>query len=373
MRSSSAILPIILLSIILPIGFRNVVAADTIALTPTEIHHVTELNSNQPYVAGYHVETPNLYTRERVEATSITVDFPSTDSDSFPADSWLGAGMFVQGQDSKLKHVDYAYYMMLVIDSQGNFFVDVGLHQTRESTAPLQMPTEELVYAYTWRISSLNPETPATLSANWDSNEYLHYSISAVGTNKTLLSIKVSSLPNCESAINRFYAGTAIAGTAFPQHHYVYYFQFGVVSNRIIPNANWSAHLRKPGILRKSGWSLVETAWSTQGDMSYLDYDWVWGGAPYEGVSAKYHQNPLQDPYEVVFSHTGQSLPPGTILWESTKTSNISMIPPTVFNQPISLETMSIIAFEIALLVVVALGAIRYHGSRKMATKRILE
>ena len=370
---SSVILPIILLSIILPVGFRNATAADAIELTPTEIHHIIELNSNQPYVAGYHVETRNLFTRERVEATSITVDFPSTDFDSFTADSWLGAGMFVQGQDSKLKHVDYAYYTMLVVDSQGDCFVDVGLHQTRESTAPLQMPTEELVYAYTWLISGLDPETPATLSANWDSEEYLHYSISAVGTNRTLLSIKVSSLPNCESAISRFYAGTAIAGTAFPQNHYVYYFQFGVVSNRIMPNANWSAHLREPRILRKPGWSPIETAWSIQGDISYLDYDWVWGGAPYGGVSAKYHENPLREPHEVVFSYTGQTLPPGTVLWENTGTSNTSMVPPTVFNQPINLETLFISAFEIALLVVVAFGAIRSHGSRKVATKRPLE
>lgn len=370
---SSVIMSIILLSIILPTGLRNVAAADTIELIPTELHHVIELNSNQPYVAGYHVETRNLYTRERVEATSIIVDFPSTGSGSFPADSWLGAGMFVQGQDSKLKHVDYAYYTMLVIDSQGSFFIDVGLHQTRESTAPLHMPTEELVYAYTWQISGLDPETPATLSASWSSDEYLHYSIFADGTNKRLLSIRVSSLPDCESAISRFYAGNAIAGTAFPQNHYVYYFQFGVVSNKIIPSTDWSIHLREPRILRKSGWSLVETAWSTQGDISYLDYDWVWGGAPYEGVSAKYHQSPLQDPHEVVFSHTGLTLPPGTILWEDTGTNNISMTPPTIFNQPVSFETLSIIIFESALLVVVAVGAIHYHESRRKSTKRILE
>jgi hypothetical protein len=364
LRSSNIIPLIILMSIILLAGFRNV-AAEAVEFTPTETHHVIELNSNQPYVAGYHVDTRNLYTRERVEATSIMVDFPSTESDSFPADSWLGAGMFVQGQDSKLKHVDYAYYTMLVIDSQGNFFIDIGLHQTRESTAPLQMPTEELVYAYTWQISGLNYETPAILSAHWSSDEYLHYSISAAGTNTTLLSIKVSSLPNCESAISRFYAGNAIAGSAFPQNHYVYYFQFGVVSNRIISNDHWSVHLREPRVLRKSGWSLVETSWSTQGDISYLDYDWVWGGAPYEGASAKYRQSPLQDPHEIIFLHTGQTLPPGTILWESTMTSDISMIPPTVFNQPVNLETISIIGFELALLTILTISAIRYHRSPK--------
>jgi hypothetical protein len=54
-------------------------AVQGVELTQTENHHIVELNSNQPYVAGYHVDTPDLYTRERVQATAITVSFPSTD------------------------------------------------------------------------------------------------------------------------------------------------------------------------------------------------------------------------------------------------------------------------------------------------------
>jgi hypothetical protein len=363
------ILMLVILSVVVPLtATADASAPDVVELTPSENHHVAGLNSDQPYVAGYHVETPDLYTRERVNATAITASFPSTDTSYFPSNSWLGAGMFVQGQDSKLGFVDYAYYTMLIIDSSGNLFVDVGLHQTRESTAPLQMPTEELVYAYTWGISGIDPATPVTLTALWDTNGYLHYSFSADGTNTTLLSIKVSSLPNCESAISKFYAGTAVAGSSFPLGHYVYYFQFGVISNQIIGDSHWSAHLTEPRILRKNRWNRVETAFTIQGDIAYLDQDWMWGGVSYHGVQADYHQDLLYEPYTVVFSYTGQTLPSGTVLWDNEKASEVAMIPPNVLNQPLRLESAIFVSAEVVATVSVAIGAIYDYKLRRKRT-----
>ena len=343
-------------------------AADVINLTPSEKHHIAGLNSNQPYVAGYHVETPDLYTRERVDATAITVSFPSSDASSFPADSWLGVGMFVQGQDSRLVFVDYAYYTMLVIDSSGSLFVDIGLHQTRESTAPLQMPTEELVYAYTWEINGMNPATPVTLIASWDSNGYLYYSVSAAGTNTTLFSVKVSSLPNCESAISKFYAGTSIAGSGFPLGHFVYYFQFGVISDKSMGEASWSAHLTEPRILRPAGWKRVETAMIIQGDISYLDADWMWGGAAYHGVQADHDQD-LLGPFTLVLSPKGRTVPSGTVLWDNEKASEVSMIPPNVVNQPFRTESAIIAFVEVMAIASAATGAIYDHKLRRKDPK----
>jgi len=347
-------------------------AADLVELTPSENHHVAELNSDQPYVAGYHVEASDLYTRERVNATAITVSFPSTDTSYFPSDSWLGAGMFVQGQDSELGYVDYAYYTMTVIDSSGNLFLDLGLHQTRGSIPPLQTPNEELIYAYTWEVSGLDPATPVTLTAFWNRDGHLQYYFSTDSMNATLTSFEVSSLPNCESVIGKFYAGTAFAAGSFPLGHYVYFFQFGVISNEVIGDNHWSAQLAEPRILRNE-WDTVETAFTTQGDISYLDEDWMWGGAPYVGVSAQYQENQFQGPYRVVFLHTGQTLPPGTILWESTKTSDVAMIPPTVFSQPLNFDTISVFVLELVLLVVVAVGVRRDSRPRKITTSRLSE
>jgi len=364
--TSRSLILIMILTIFAPLATTpNTHAADAVAFTPTKNHHVAELNSNQFYVAGYHVSAPDLYTRERVDATAVTVSFPSTNARFFPPEGWLGAGMFVQGQDSKLGFVDYGYYTMLVIDSSGDLFVDVGLRQTRESTAPLQMPTEELIYAYTWQISGIEPATPITLLAAWDSSGYLHYTSSAVGTNRTLMSIDVARLPNCGSAISKFYTGSAVAGSAFPLGHFVYYFQFGVVSNKIISDTHWSAQLTEPRMLRKSGWSLVETAWAVQGDISYLDQDWMWGGVAYGGVYAEYHQNSLGNPYEVIFSYTGQTLPPGTILWDTGKTDDFRMTPPAVLKQPLSLDSTIAISLEVVSLSAVTAGALYSSKPRK--------
>ncbi len=325
MKVGSAILIVILFMVVSLAASSSVRGAEPITLTQTEDHHVAELDSNQPYVAGYHVNTIDLFTREQVSATTITVSFPSADTTGFPRGSWLGAGMFVQAQDHVIINVDYGFYTMLVLDASGGLFLDIGFHQTRESTAPLQTPTADLLYSYTWRVSGIDPSDEVTLAARWDSEGSVHYSLAASGRNVTVFSVNVAGLPNCENIIRQFYAGDATNGNAFPVGHYVYYFQFGVISSEIIADNRWSADLKNPRILRKTGWSLLENAWSLQGDISYLDSDWLWGGSPYYGVSAQYHQNPLENPYEVVFFYNGQTLPKGTVLWQTTSNVNDSM------------------------------------------------
>ena len=352
-------------------------ANDSIEITPTENHHIIALNSNQPYVAGYHVDTLDLLTRERVDATAVTISFPLVDTSYFPAGSWLGGGMFVQGQDERLRHVDYAFYMMLVLDASGVLFLDLGLHETRESSAPLQMPTEELIYAYTWQVSGIAPSVPVTLLARWDSEGFVHYSISASGTNITLLSVNVANLPTCESIQRHFYSGNR-ATTSFPFGHNVYYFQFGVVSSEVIENNHWSIDLKNPKILRRpesrfgTGWSHVNIAWSTQGDISYLDGDWKWGGAPYYGVSAHYYQNPLENPCEVIFFYNGQTLRLGTILWQhaSSEPNSVAVATPvTLFDETFKIELTSILSIEIMVLIGIAAGKTRLCELRKKLKK----
>jgi hypothetical protein len=293
-------------------------------LTPTEKHHIVRLNSNQPYIAGYDVITPNLFTMQPASAIAITVCFMSADPAHFPSDGWLGAGMFVQDQDSHFVHVDYAFYIILALDATDNLFFDAGLHQTRESSAPIQMATEDLLYSYTWQISGIDRTTPVTLGASWDPAGSVHYSVLANGLNVTLPPVNVAGLPDCANIHRQFWAGDFRAG-AFPFGHYVHFFQFGVVSPTIIADNNWSVKLSDPHLMNKPGneWRTVETAYSTQGEISYLDWDWMWGGAPYYGVSAHYYQNPLKNPYEVIFFYNGQTLHPGTVLWQNQTSTHI--------------------------------------------------
>lgn len=353
MRASSLILLSSLLALALTFRAFPGKAGDTVGLVPTDEHHIAEINSDQLYVAGYHVNTPDLSTLESPNATAITVSFPSTEPSHFPPDSWLGAGMFVQAQDYKLYNVDYAFYTMLVVDDSGDLFLDYGMHQTRESTSPLQWPTADLLYAYAWQLQGIDLSTPVTLAAAWDQDGFVYYSILTTEINVTFPPVNVADLPGCESIIRRFFAGTYNAGLAFPFGHYVHYFQFGIISPQLIPDSHWAARLKEPRVLRRSGWQLVDTAWSTQGDISYIDYDWKWGGEPHHGVSAQYYLNQLENPYELFFFYNGQTLPRGTVLWQnaSTASKRAVNVPSALSGRPRGLEFVLTLIAEIAVLI----------------------
>ena len=334
----------------------NCKAEDIVEVTPTENHHVTELNSNQPYVAGFHVNTPDLNTITRlVIATAVTVSFPSADTSHFPESSWLGGGMFVQAQDSRYLHVDYGFYTTLVLDSAGDLFIDVGFHQTREERAPLHMPTEQLIYAYTWQFSGIDPTTPVTLYARWDSDGWVHYSAYASGFNISLTSVNVASLPDCENIIRYFYAGNVL-NLPFPFGYYVQYFQFGIVSSEPITNSHWSVSVKNPMFLKGMQWNLVETAWSIQGDISYLDGSWMWGGRPYYGVSTQYYRNPLEYPYEIVFFYNGQTLRSGIVLWQSENVDNNNTVADSWITSQCTLGLTENLVFSFSTLVLMVFG-----------------
>ncbi len=290
-------------------------------LAPSENRHIARLNSDQPYVAGFQVIKDDFSVYGGIDGMSITASFPSTEPEAFSSDDWLGAGMFLQAQDTKFYHVDYGFYFMLVVDFSGKLFVDVGLHQTREASAPIQFPNEKIVYSYCWELSGIDISTPVTLVARWNSERTVHYSISSGGFSATVMSVDVSDFLDCQNIIPKFYQGNVIVNP-FPFSRYVNYFQFGITSSRIMNNSHWQARLAEPSVLKQTVWACVEKAWSTQGDISYLDGDWKWGGQPYEGVNAHYYHNTLQNPCELLLYYDGNTLPRGAVLWDITKATD---------------------------------------------------
>lgn len=288
-------------------------------LTSTPEHHVAGLNSNLPYVAGFDVIADNLTLYEGVKATAVTVSFPSTEPELLPSGCWLGGGMFVQGQDHVFRNVDYGFYMMLVLEASGGLFVDLGLHQTEEATNPIQTSQSSLVYAYTWQITGVDRSTPVTLLQSWDSNGSVDYSISVSGQDEKLITVNVVGMLNCQNILRTFFAGNVV-NYPFPFSRYVNYFQFGIISSQAISDTHWQVDVKEPRMLRQTGWTLVDKAWSLQGDHSYLDQDLMWGGATYAGVDVQCY--PLQNPYEIIFSYDGRTLPAGAVLWDVSATNN---------------------------------------------------
>lgn len=320
-KSCGFTLVILLLLLLRPLSSSSAQSSSSFGITPANEHHVAALNSNMPYVAGFHVVADDLSLRENTNATEITVSFTSTQPEYFPSDGWLGGGMFVQAQDHAFRNVDYGFYMMVVLDSLANLFVDLGLHQTEEGTLPLQMPMSNVVYAYTWLISGIPISTPITLHQSWKNDSLVDYSVSISGQTETLATVNVTQMRGCQNIIPKFYAGNVVIDP-FPFSRYINYFQFGVISNQPIINPNWQVDLKEPKILEQTGWKLVEKAWSLQGDHSYLDHDLMWGGNMYQGVNAQYYQQNLQNPYEIIFHYDGVTLAPGRALWDVSINDN---------------------------------------------------
>jgi len=286
---------------------------DNVNFVPSSEHHVAELNSPMPYVAGFHVNSDNLTLREVVNATAVTVSFGATDPNFFPIDAWIGGGMFVQAQDSFFRNVDYGFYMMLTIDSYSRLFIDLGLHQTEEATFPNHTPRSNLVFSYSWQIVNADVSDQFTLEQRWIDRDVVQYSVSNSNSDTALATINVRAFPNCQNIIPKFYAGNVIIDP-FPWSRYINYFQFGVISSRIIADSHWQVRIEQPTMLRQTGWTPVKKAWFLQGSHSYLDHDLMWGGTEYNGVDVTYA--PSQDnPYVITFQYSGRT-PSGTVLWD---------------------------------------------------------
>lgn len=295
-----------------------------IGLSPANNHHVAGINSGQPYVGGFQVLSDDFRAYGTIDGTEVTVAFLSTNPAAFPPKSWLGAGMFLQAQDHKYLFIDYGFYVMVVLDSDSNIFVDIGLYQTMEGSLPVHQPDARLVYTYTWKLTDSDPAMPIKLTAEWDAEGFLHYYVNAAGNEFLLTSIKPQAFTDCENMIPHFYGGNVI-GEQFPLGRYVDFFQFGITGSEAIANNQWKVLLKDPMFLKQRKWISVENAWSIQGDISYLDQDARWGGRRYDGVNGQYPMSSQSSPHEVIFFYSGQTLSPGIVLWDAiSRNSNIA-------------------------------------------------
>ncbi len=286
----------------------------TVSYVVSSEQHVAKLNSPTPYVAGFHVNSDNLTLREVVNATAVTVSFGETNPQFFPNDSWIGGGMFLQGQDTFYINVDYGFYMMLTADSSSRLFIDLGLHQTEEATGPNHTPRWNTVYSYSWQILGANLSDKFTLEQRWIDRNQVQYSVLNSNNTAKLATINVRNMPNCQNIIPKFYAGNVIIDP-FPLSRYINYFQFGVISNRAITDPYWQITIQQPKMLRQAGWTTVKKAWLIQGSRSYLDHDLKWGGTDYDGVNPTYAPS-AENPYTITFQYSGKTAAE-TVLWDT--------------------------------------------------------
>ena len=332
----------------------------------TGTNHVAQLK-NMPYIAGFQVYADDLSEYLEVNGTAVTVSFDSTEPEYFPADSWLGCGMFVQAQDHFFYNVDYGFYMMLVIDSSGTMFIDVGLHQTEEASEPIQAANSSLIYSYTWQVNNVNKSTEVELFQTWLNSDSVRYSYSVSGLNYLLADINVRAKPNCNNIIPRFYAGNVVMGES-PFSQCDNFFQFGIISNEIIDNSHWQADIENPMMLMTTNWDLATKAWLLEGDYSFIDQNARWGGENYLGISVTSSVEESQNIYQLSFKYTGKQYSGPQTLWNVQPVS--TNLPFETENQDLTLTSrrmLPIIAALFAGIIVVPFVLI----SRKTRRHRV--
>ena len=367
MQSRTVVLVSVLIALFVtetvPFSLSASFGAPTFVATYT--HHVAQL-TNMPYVAGFQVYADDLSEYLEINGTAATVSFDSTAPEYFPADSWLGCGMFVQAQDHFFYNVDYGFYMMLVIDSSGTMFIDVGLHQTEEASEPIQAANSSLIYSYTWLINDIDKSTDVELFQTWLNSDSVRYSVSASGLNQTLADVNVRAMPNCNNIIPRFYAGNVVMGES-PFGQVDNFFQFGIISNKIIDDSHWQVDIENPMMLMTNYWDLANKAWLLEGDHSFIDQNARWGGETYPGINVTPNVEQSQNMYQLSFTYTGKQYSGPQTLWNVQ--SNSTNTPFETENQDFTLtsrQLLPIIAalFAAIIIIPVVLISRKTHGHR---------
>lgn len=304
------------------------VHAEDIVFNESSTHHKPVLHwiggltqPTYPYACGYLSTTPHeedLYYDDpgvfgdsckwTVEATKVTVSFPETPNPSVIGDNnWLAAGMFVTGWDHTVDQQDWAYYSVLVLDRQGNLWLDVGIYADNEVNGVYYE-----ICTKTWHILGVDRSTPTTLTARWI-GETVDWDVTIAGApyNPPNSSFDMS---NQVDPIESFAVGWENI-LPFNPHPLCYYFQFGITSPNHITQGGWNALIEYPQWYKDGEWHLVQQAQTMQGENSWLDNVWCWGGAN-AYVEVKCHNNdPSMERYKIKFYHWYPELASNYYLW----------------------------------------------------------
>lgn len=128
-----------------------------------------------------------------VNNVSIAASFGGTTNyANIGNNNWLAAGMFLTGMDNAFGGEDYAYYMVIVLDQYGNFYLDVGAWAENDALLSYGWINiyNSLVSLFDtcYQISGISYQNPITLNLGWGphgtlptSNAILSWSVTVNG------------------------------------------------------------------------------------------------------------------------------------------------------------------------------------------------
>jgi len=243
-----------------------------------------------------------------VNGIQVTTSFYGTDPSVIQNDNCLFIGIAARGQDhvhggSGAIDWGYLYGLMLQPSISPNPVLYIAVYEVHEWEYSYKVIKSTYVI---WPDLTVN--SYATLSMRFGA-DYIYYSITMDGSNHY-----VDVWASNATAFKSFSVGTT--GRKFweiPLPGTVKYLQFsGAWSKYNIDRVGWYTHLSSCRYELNGSWINVPFAYSTNGDNSWMDNTFRWGGVAYDDASAYF------GPQYVHFSYNseGITLPPDTLLWE---------------------------------------------------------
>jgi hypothetical protein len=311
---------IIIVMVVLTTPMIQTADADPVTFTPVSFHH--NLGVGHDFWTIYH---PSFYegaylsplgepTYWSVNGTSVTVSFPDTpDPSVIGLGNWLAAGMYVMGFDSSHTGedaTDWGYYTVLVLEENGDLYLDVGIYAMREWD-PQGLVTN--ICSKTWLIGGLDHSTPVTLTTMWTGARYVDWSLTISGTLYDPID-SVFDMSGEDDPTPTFQVGLynleSWKTPTWNPYDKCYYFQFGFASPYPAQQTGWSIKLKDPQYNVNSVWFYALKAKSIGGYNAFVDYVWKWGGKDHPGIAAEPEQK------GVTFHWTGYDSPDNTVLWD---------------------------------------------------------
>lgn len=237
-----------------------------------------------PYLGGYASIDSGYFQVDKVRAT---VNFPDTPNPSVIGgqDNWLACGIYSQAQGG-VEREDYAFYSAVVLDPNGNLWLDIGAWVDHEVIFPTDWPpTCNLDFHGTWQITGVDRSTPITLTMYWGNgtNKIVYWLVTMYGQDYPLEGASFDVGAVHPSIMKKFYVGEF--HFFWPGYDvWCYYFQFGIMSPQKITQGGWRACLASPQYFKDGLWHDVDCAMSIQGGNSFFDVTWMWGGNTYDGI-----------------------------------------------------------------------------------------
>jgi hypothetical protein len=252
-------------------------------------------DDRHPYVAGFVSNDNPLPPHEnmtRPRALQVTVCF--TEATSIPSniesDNWVGSGIVTTGFDNQSSFpwtIDYGYSFVAYLNASGGPYFQIEVWKVYEwwNYIPGSKPPPRInLLSIGYYNSAISIGTDIKLMMQWGDDGKLYYWVKTYSLEK-LVYIYTPNYGQSAYFAEGCYPKQGIPG--FQDGGVVKYFQFVGAWSKYVPRCQgWKTILRSPCFMlpNENEWRRANFAFITEGDESFMDHYYGWGGTQYSGV-----------------------------------------------------------------------------------------